>query len=503
MKIIGNLLQGDDAWHAHRATSRNASEAPVIMGESSFMTRQELLCQKATGYVPEVDPAKQRLFDRGHEAEAAARAALEDVMGEDFFPVVGTTDDGYLSASMDGLNMAGDTIFEHKLFNASLAEAVRHEDLPPMYFWQLEQQLLVSGAEKAIFVCSDGTAENWEQMEYRPVPGRAEKLLAAWEQFDEDLANYKPVEVIPAAVAAPISDLPALSVQIVGSVIASNLGEWQNIVAHRIESINTDLQTDQDFADAESMTKFLADGEKSLELVKKTAQSQAEPIDTLFRAIDDVHEMLRQKRLILEKLVKARKESIRTEIMQAGQSDLADYIKGLNKRLGRVLMPAIPADFAGAMKSKKTVDSLKNAVSTVLANAKIDADAAAARIEANLATLDELAKDFPALFPDIASIANKQQEDFTALVKTRIAEHKEAEAKRQAEVQQPAVAAAQPTPAAQPTEVIRTAKPLMATLDTTDRATAIIGLISAMNQDELKLVEHFCERIIAQRKVAA
>lgn len=251
------------------------------------------------------------------------------------------------------------------------------------------------------------------------------------------------------------------------------------------------------------MTKFLADGEKSLELVKKTAQSQAEPIDTLFRAIDDVHEMLRQKRLILEKLVKARKESIRTEIMQAGQSDLADYIKGLNKRLGRVLMPAIPADFAGAMRSKKTVDSLKNAVSTVLANAKIDADSAADRIEANLATLDELAKDFPALFPDIASIANKQQEDFTALVKTRIAEHKEAEAKRQAEVQQPAVAAAQPTPAAQPTEVIRTAKPLMATLDSTDRATAIIGLISAMNQDELNLVEHFCERIIAQRKVAA
>ena len=359
MKIIENIMQGSDSWNAHRASSRNASEAPVVMGESSFMSRQELLRQKATGYTPEVDAAKQRLFDAGHAAEHAARLIFETEVGEDFFTVVATTDDGYLSASMDGLNMAVDTVFEHKLFNADLAEAVRNNDLPPMYYWQLEQQLLVSGAEKAIFVCSDGTRNNWEQMEYRPVPGRAEKLIAAWKQFDEDLANYQHVEVAKPAIASSIKDLPALTVQIVGSVVASNLEEWKSVVTYRIESINENLQDDQDFADADAMTKFLADGEKNLELVKKNAQAQAQPIDALFRAIDEIKESMRSKRLNLEKKVKARKESIRFEIVQEGKNALAEHVAILNKRIGRPLMLPVSVDFIAAIKSKKTVASVR------------------------------------------------------------------------------------------------------------------------------------------------
>ena len=338
MKTL-NVQQGSPEWLSLRTNHFTASEAPAMLGLSKYKSRDQLLREKATGLSEEVGAAKQRLFDAGHAAEEAARPIVEQMIGEDLFPATGTQDiEGLpLLASFDGINMAGDTCWENKLFRADLAQDIEAGEIDDLYWPQLEQQLLVSGAERVYFTASDGTEERTTGLWYASVPARRQRLIAGWKQFSEDLANYKPVEVIPAAVAAPISDLPALSVQIVGSVIASNLGEWQNIVAHRIESINTDLQTDQDFADAESMTKFLADGEKSLELVKKTAQSQAEPIDTLFRAIDDVHEMLRQKRLILEKLVKARKESIRTEIMQAGQSDLADYIKGLNKRLGRVL----------------------------------------------------------------------------------------------------------------------------------------------------------------------
>ena len=45
------------------------------------------------------------------------------------------------------------------------------------------------------------------------------------------------------------------------------------------------------------------------------------------------------------------------------------------------------------MKGKKTVESLKSAVATVLSNAKVEATATAERIEANLAVLNELAAD--------------------------------------------------------------------------------------------------------------
>mgnify|MGYP006185947583 CR=1 FL=1 len=37
---------------------------------------------------------------------------------------------------------------------ADFAADVRAGDLDAHYYWQLEQQLLVSGAEKVIFVCS-------------------------------------------------------------------------------------------------------------------------------------------------------------------------------------------------------------------------------------------------------------------------------------------------------------------------------------------------------------
>jgi len=78
--------------------------------------------------------------------------------------------------------MLGETLFEHKLWNESLVAQVRAKELAPHYYWQLEQQLLVSGAECVIVVCSDGTDENFVSMEYRP----AAQLVEGWKQFEAD-----------------------------------------------------------------------------------------------------------------------------------------------------------------------------------------------------------------------------------------------------------------------------------------------------------------------------
>ena len=147
MKIIEEAIQGSESWHAHRANSRNASEAPAVIGVSKYVSRSDLLKQKATGFVQEVDANKERLFRRGHETEAMARVILEEDIQEDLYPVVALSDDGYLSASFDGVNMSETIGFEHKLYSADLAEAVRNKDLPPAYCWQLEQQVLVAGLE--------------------------------------------------------------------------------------------------------------------------------------------------------------------------------------------------------------------------------------------------------------------------------------------------------------------------------------------------------------------
>ena len=118
-----------------------------MMGASSYITRTELIRRKATGDVPEVDPMTQDRFHRGHVAEAAAREHLEAELGEELYPTTATDDDGYLLASFDGITMSGETGFEHKLWSEVLAAHVRAGELEPMYYWQLEQQLLVGGLD--------------------------------------------------------------------------------------------------------------------------------------------------------------------------------------------------------------------------------------------------------------------------------------------------------------------------------------------------------------------
>ena len=62
MEVV-NLTQGTPAWHAHRAAHFNASDAPAMMGCSSYTSRSELIKRLATGIVPEVDAATQRRLE--------------------------------------------------------------------------------------------------------------------------------------------------------------------------------------------------------------------------------------------------------------------------------------------------------------------------------------------------------------------------------------------------------------------------------------------------------
>lgn len=424
---IHNVAQGSEAWHALRANHFTASEAPAMMGASKQMKRAELLHAKKTGLDRDVSWWVQKnLFDKGHEAEALARPILEARIGEDLFPVVGT--EGDLLASLDGCTILGDVLFEHKMWNEQLAADVRAGILDPHYYWQLEQQLLVSGAEKVIFVCSDGTEENFVSMEYAPVPGRAATLVAGWKQFQADLLDFTPAEAVPEAVGKTPESLPALRIEVTGMVTASNLEQFKAHSLAVFGSINTELETDQHFADAEKAVKWCGDVEERLEAAKQHALSQTESIDALFRTIDEISAEARAKRLMLDKLVKARKLSIREDIVMTAAKALQTHIDQINTSLGgKARMPAVPADFAGAIKGKKTISSLRDSADSELARAKIAASQIGDSIRINLASLDELAADYLFLFNDVQQLVMKANDDLVALIKVRISEHQKAE----------------------------------------------------------------------------
>jgi predicted phage-related endonuclease len=432
--ITHSLVQGSAEWHAYRAAHFNASDAPAMMGVSAYKTRSELVREYATGVSKEVDAFTQARFDDGHHFEALARPLAEQIIGEDLYPVVGS--EGKYSASFDGLTMSESIGFEHKSLNddlrAVMVDGCDGHDLPMMYQVQMEQQCMVSGAGRILFMASKW--ENDELVEERHCWYEANEALradivAGWAQFEIDVAAYQPVEVLPAAVAAAVQDLPALSIRVDGQLTLNhNLVLFGERLQSFIADIDTNPSDDQAFADAEQAIKVMERAETALGAAEASALGQISTVDEMVRTVASYRELARKTRLMLEKVVKARKETIRVEIQQGAKDKAAAHIAALNARLGKPYMPAVAVDFAGVMKGKKTVTSLRDAVDTELARFKIEANAIADRIGFNLAMLRELASDYTFLFADTASIVLKGADDLMALIKLRIAEHEQAEA---------------------------------------------------------------------------
>ena len=425
---ILTLQQGSPEWLSHRDACLNASDAPAMKGVSKYQTRSELVRQKATGISKEHDAGTLARFQAGHDAEASIRPHAEFIVGEPLYPVTGENEiNGLrLSASSDGLTMDGEIGFEHKSYNESLAESVRRGIVPESHIWQIVHQHAVFGLKRTLFMVSDGTDQKCEFCWVEVTQEQINELLANWKQFAEDVKNYQHVEVIPAAVATPQMSLPAVSIRVEGSIaMVDNLGVFGNALTAYVERINKKPETDQDFADLEATEKTLKRAEDELEAAVNSAIGQVVSIDTMKRTAEMYRNMARDNRLLVGKLVKARKDMIKSERIHSAVQILHDYILDLEDRLGGAWMPRIGGGFSEAIKGLKTLTSIDDAISVAMANAKVEANAIADRIERNHKSVDDWT-----LVPDFGAICQKAPEDFAALIGMRKQQRAEADAKR-------------------------------------------------------------------------
>ncbi len=450
---VHQLVQGSPEWLAHRASCFNASDAPAMLGCSPYETRAQLLQRLASGITPEVGAHTQRLFDDGHRFEELARPLAEEIIGEDLSRLVGSLDVGLsrpLGASYDGLTFSRSKAWEHKSLNNELRTAFAAiaagtpvvEALPKAYRVQKEQQLMLPGnaAEAVLFMASkwDDAGELIEEHHcwYESDAALRAEILAGWKQLDVDLAAY----VLPAAtaekpVAQAVTALPAVVVQVDGQLaVRDNFKTFEAALRDFLDNkLIRKPQSDQDFADLDLQIKALKKAEETLDAAEAAMLAQVAAVDDVKRAKDMLYQLARENRLAAEKVLKNRKEEIKAEVVAEGVGKFRTHMAALNERLGRPYMPQIPVDFAGCIKGLKTLDSLRNAVDLELARAKIESNAVADRIDANLKHLREHADGFQALFPDTGTIVLKAPEDLQTLVRARIAEHKTAEAKREEE----------------------------------------------------------------------
>jgi putative phage-type endonuclease len=426
---IHDLIQGSAEWHAYRAQHFNASDAPAMMGCSPYMTRTELLTRMKTGITADVDAATQRRFDDGHRFEALARPLAEKIVGGDLYPVTGSQ--GELSASFDGITLDDSTLFEHK----TLGDALRYtpwdegngDHLPLHYRVQIEQQLLVANAERVLFMASKWNGDELVEERhcwYTSDPELRAQIVAGWKQFAADLAVFVPEAKSAPVVAAPVETLPAVSVKVDGALaIVSNLPDFGAALRTFIDKIPAQPSTDQEFADTEAACKALKRAEEALEAAETNALAQLADVDTMRRLVADFKALARTTRLQREKLVAARKDHMKSEIVATGVASLAKFIRELNASMPGDYMPTVPADFGGVIKGLRTIDSITNAVDTELARAKVAASEIASRIHANLSALQASGL----VLADIPALVLKAPDDLAAVIAQRVAVAKAAE----------------------------------------------------------------------------
>lgn len=432
-----DVQQGTGDWLRLREGFDTASEAPAAQGVSRYVTRAELLRRKHTGVSPEPDAGTLGRFAAGHAAEAKARPLAEGIVGGELYPVTMTAivDGLPLLASLDGLDLAGDICWETKLWNEELAECVRRGDLPEHYTVQMDQELLVSGASRCLFTCTDGTPERLVSCWYEADPAKFAALVAGWRQFRADLVAYVPPA---AAAAAPVGKapdtLPALRIEVTGMVTASNLAEFKQTALAAIRSVNRELRTDADFADADKAVKWCADVEARLKAAKEHALSQTASIDELFKALDDIAAESKAVRLDLDKLVKRRKDEVREQAVTVAAAELARHVRALNAELAPMALRPVAADFPGAIKGLRSISSMQDALDTTLAAGKIAVDQQARGIRANVAAFKAVTGDVPALlalFADLGQLVHKAGDDFAAVLDQRITKHRADEAAKE------------------------------------------------------------------------
>lgn len=429
------IQQGSPEWLALRTGYPTASEAPAAQGVSRYQTRSELIRQKATGITPDHDAHALRRFAEGHEAEAAARPIAEEFIGDELSAVTMTAEvDGLpLLASLDGLDFDGTISWECKLWNESLAEQVRTNNLAPNYTVQMDQQQLVSGAKRTLFTCSDGTPERTVHCWYQSNDEKKAAIVTHWRQLALEVAAYAPGDTPTPVVAKQAASLPAVVVRVTGSIeVTDNFDAFEVAVQDFIEHrLIRDPQSDQDFADLEAQIKQMEAAEKALNASDEQMLAQVDPVYARLQRTKMLHKLLKDNRLMAKKIVENKKESLKDKIVSSAQASLDQHITALNQqRLGANWIPRVAGGFAEAIRGKKSLDNMRDAIAVVLTNAKADANALAGRLEANRQHLRQDDGDWIALFADFAAVGGKAPEDFQALAALRIGQHRQAEAKR-------------------------------------------------------------------------
>lgn len=150
MKSI-DLEQNTVDWEAYRLNHIGSSDSPIILNQSKYLNRSELLEIKLglRSYTP-----NDFITGLGHRFEPRARAILNLSLDLDLEPLVAEhLDYPYISASLDGIDQAKQKICELKYVGQAKLNEARSGTFDPSHYIQMQHQMFVSGYESCYYFC--------------------------------------------------------------------------------------------------------------------------------------------------------------------------------------------------------------------------------------------------------------------------------------------------------------------------------------------------------------
>ncbi len=226
-----------------------------------------------------------------------------------------------------------------------------------------------------------------------------------------------------------------LVIKLTGKIQSSNFDEWKCGLITRIHSINTDLKSDNDFVTATNQVKSFKTAESALKEAKQDALTQAEEINRLFGAIDEVAAETRQVRLSLERQIKARKMKIR----EAAIDEAITAVQGFISRQSADFQTLSHSDyldrsrFKTAIKAKGGVRGVQNALGRLCREIESEITQKAAEVCGNAAQIDALPEEYWNLFPDRDILLRLSEQELELTIENRIARLREGNSRSQKE----------------------------------------------------------------------
>ena len=427
MEIL-NLVQGSQEWLEARLYFLCASEAPAMMGDSKFMSRNQLLALKKGWQSNPVSSFTQKLYDKGHESEDQARHHIQMEICADIPPVVGflIIDGLELMASFDGRVDEGraSLIWEHKSWNLILAENVRNGVLERFYIWQLEHQMIVSDSDTVKFTVSDGGTVNRVSMVYSSVPERRQQVLDGWAQFAIDLEAYEIEAKVEEVSSSKAETLPAINCEVNGAMVVSNLADFipkiRDLAAAQKVLV---LESDQDFADKETFNKSVKAARDSLKSRAKEVGGEFVSLFEFNSLVDEADGILQKMQSYGEKQITDAKQAKRKAIIDAAKSTVQDYIEKTADDTGGYRHFGVVVSWDDVIKNKRSITKMQDAVDAEIAKQKIAINEQAVLVRANQATITEVGGDYQFLLNDVDGLLGKDNADLVNLIKQRISDY--------------------------------------------------------------------------------